>query len=250
MISTFLDDRSERAGERYVAFLLSLRGVLGASLSTRPDDHRVFEQIRSGAYEVASTFIDSEEDRFASDLEDAQERARTLVQEHAVGGPLKSVTDLLDFSDELATWFRQELRAQIERDVNVLVQKRRELVLQASMNAKSSRVDLMTAYLDLIRMGRQKVDFFFTDRAGRRYPSQRFARQLFRQGLLTFALESYAIEGVALGVELVEVETSDPKNSFSGRILALAEHADFQTLSEVRDEIFHPNSNSFIRAYS
>lgn len=247
MISQLLDEASTRAGERYVNFLMSLRGVLGASLSSRPDDMRAFNQIRAGAYAVAETFLRDEEERFATDLLTAQERSEELAQTDALGRYSGSAGALSDYSEELVTWFRQELRAQIERDVNTLVAKRRELVLEASVKARSTNFDLMASYLDLIRNGRERVDFYFKDRAGRRYPSQKFVRQLYRHGMLTVAVEVYALEVADMGYTTVEIITRDSNNSYNGKRISLSAAPDMLKLSDVRDEVFHPNSNSFIR---
>lgn len=247
MISTLLDEASTKAGERYVNFLMSLRGVLGTSLSSRPDDMRAFEQIRAGAYSVAEVFLEQEEERFAMDLLSAQERAEELVQSDALGRYDGSAGALSDYSEELVVWFRQELRAQIERDVNTLVAKRRELILEAAVRSRSSRLDMMESYLELIRNGREKVDFYFKDRSGRRYPSQKFVRQLYRHGMLTVAVEVYALEAADMGFSELEIITRDSNNSYSGQRITLSAEPGMLKLSDVRDEVFHPNSNSFIK---
>lgn len=246
MIHAFLDEEATRAGDRYVAFLLSLRAVLNASLAVRPEDNRAFDAIRRGAAEVAEVFLENEAERFANAMETAQERAVEQARSDVLSdAPTKEIA-LQDYGDELLAWYASELRAQIERDVNVLIQKRRELVLAAQTTARSRGKDLNHAYLQVIASGRESVSFYFTDRSGRKYPSQKYVRQLTRHALLTFAVESYVLEAASFGVERVYVTHPDNNNSYSGETVTLVGEPNVLSLADIREEVFHPNSNAFL----
>lgn len=246
MIAPFLDDHATRAGERYVNFLLSLRSVLNASLKVNVRDARVFNDIRAGAAEVADTFIDGELDHLEGALNNARriavERAR---REMLTGAPAKEV-ELQDYAEELFRWFEDELRAQVARDTNVLVQKRRELAIAATTNSwgRGRSVDL--AFANLIAQGREKVDFYFTDRSGRRYPSQKFYRQLVRHALLTYATETFVLEASSMGAETVFIDHPEKNNSYAGTRLTLVGDPNMLSLADVQDEAFHPNSIAFV----
>lgn len=246
MIAPVLDEISTGAGDRYVSFLLSLRGVLGVALKTRPDDMRAFGEIRTGAYAVAEVYLASEVDHFADALQRVQKAAVDAVRAEVLSDDPVTDIELEDYADELLTWFRLELRAQIERDVNVIVSKRRELVLAATTASWSRRRDLNTAYLQLQSARRESVDFYFTDRTGRRYPSQKYVRQLVRHALLNFACESFVLEAASFGVDTVFVDHPDRNNSHNGEAISLVGAANMLSLSDIRDEAFHPNSNAFL----
>lgn len=247
MIGVILDSLSVKAGERYVNFLLSLRGVLSASSGVPVKDNRAFANIRMGSYEVAQTFMESEVEFFERDLQSLQDRARALAQSDVLSGAPSKTLVLSDYADELVTWFRQELRSQIERDINTAVQKRREIALDATLMARSKGYSEEVAY-QLASSRRGGVNFYFKDRAGRKYPSQKFIRQLYRQGLITIAIESYALEAAAYGVAELEIVHPDNNHGYVGERITLVEKPNMLTLAEVRDEVFHPNSNAFLRA--
>ena len=246
MIAALLDEGATKAGDRYVNFLLSLRSVLNSSLKVRAEDARAFAAIRSGAYEVAQVFLDAELEHLEVALEDARERALELARDEVLSDDPTTEIAVTDYLEELLTWFRMELRSQIERDVNVLIAKRRELALAAATSAWSRGRDVQAAFENLIASGREKVDFYFTDRSGRRYPAQKFYRQLFRHAALTFAVETFVMEVAAFGVDTVFVAHPDHNNSFHGEAVSLVGDANVLSLADIRDDVFHPNSNAFL----
>lgn len=246
MIGPLLDELSVKAGERYVNFLMSLRGVLASTRSTPPKDTRAFSAIRTGSYEVARVYMDTEIEFLDRDLNRLQEHARALVRTEVLSGPPSSTYALSDYSEEIVTWFRQELRSQIERDINSAVQKRREIILDATITSRTKGVPLLEAY-ELALTRREGVNFYFTDRSGRRYPSQKFIRQLFRHTLLTAAVETFALEAASYGVTELEITHPDKNHSFNGELITLVETPNVLTLADVRDDVFHPNSNAFLR---
>jgi hypothetical protein len=246
VITVLLDEEATKAGDRYVNFLLSLRSVLNASLKMRPDDARAFGSIRDGAYAIAEVFLQTESDLIENALKTVRELAVARAREEVLSDTPATDFVLEDYSDELVLWFRSELRAQIERDVNVLVSKRRELSLAATMGSWGRGRDMMGAYEALLSAGRETVVFYFTDRAGRRYPSQKYYRQLVRHSLLTLAVESYALEVSSLGVETVYVDHPDKNNSYTGKAVTLVGKSNVLSLADIRDEVFHPNSVAFL----
>lgn len=246
MIAPFLDEEATKAGERYVAFLLSLRGILSVSLTTPVNDVRAFDAIRRGAHEAAERFIQTEVSLVDYALDQAQERAVAAIVAEVIDGPRPATYATEDYSSELLTWFRQELRAQVERDINSLVQQRRQIALAAVTTARTTGADPNHVMQSMVSQGRGGVSFMFTDRAGKRYPSQKFYRQLVRHTLLTFAVESAATEAASFLFHTVYISHPDKNHAYDGEAISLVEAPNMLSLADVRDDVFHPNSTAFL----
>lgn len=231
-----LDFEAAKAGERYVAFLLTLRGLYETSLLRTAIDVSAIQSISLEGAAIADQFIEREVARLDEALDLAKGAGVAAIRQTIYGSSGAPMNEGDDYSDELLTWFRRELAVQAYRDVNTLAQARRAHALQAAFSNRAIRTF----------KGGRGIDFLFTDRSGRKYPAQKFYRNLFRQTLLVFAVECAASDAASFGYEQVFIEHQDKNKSYTGVPITLTDNPNMLSLHEVRDEVFHPNSTAFL----
>lgn len=230
-----LDFQSARAGERYVAFLLSLRGLYERSMGRSAIDATAIQSIAQDGSAIADAFIEQEVARMDEDLDAAKAAGIARIRMTIDGAEDAPIYQGDDFSDDLLVWFKRELSLQAYRDVNSLALARRAHALQTTLSNGSMRTFAV-----------RPIDFLFTDRSGRKYPAQKFYRNLYRQTLLVFAVESAAADAATFGYEEVFIEHRDKNKGYYGAPITLTGNPDMLSLHDVRDEVFHPNATAFL----
>ena len=229
-----LDFESARAGERYVAFLHTLRGLYERSFYRASHDVEAIGSIAKDGAAFAENFVEAEVRRLDETLDQAKAQGIARIRQTIEGSQGAPLPDGEDYSEELLVWFRRELAVQAFRDVNTLAFARRSHALQ---NASAGRMRTFAV---------NKVGFLFTDRSGRKYPAQKFYRNLYRQTLLVFAVESAAADAASFGYEEVYIDHADKNKAYMGVPITLTGNADMLSLHDVRDEVFHPNATAFL----
>lgn len=232
MILDLLDEAALGAEKRYRAFILALEGAFARVGGTMPQgDARAFSALRSTGTALAQHYLDEEITSLRNDLVAIHERATRAAQDDILG--VSGPSDVSEASEEYAAWFWQELGAQVWRDVNALTLARRKSDLASRVTG--SDID---------------PQFFFTDALGRRYQSTVFVPQLYRHTLVTFAVQSYAEQAASLGAETATVTHPDPEHEFQGLPVALVPGVGegYRLLTDILDQVFHPNSRAFLLA--
>jgi hypothetical protein len=92
----------------------------------------------------------------------------------------------------------------------------------------------------------QTPQFAFLDRAGRRWSSERFVRTIWRHALVLTWNETALLTMTDHKIAEAEIDHSDESYAKRGAIISLAEDAIGITWDQVRDDVFHPNSNAWL----
>jgi hypothetical protein len=242
---------ADRAAQRYSLFLEALRGTFMqiAGSSRRPGSERTRNLMRRDAYRLAKVYIESELGEIEGDLaaaalagQAATQRAADFIVVAELGPAVAEHVDLL------VEGLDQDLRLQAERDVFLTLRALRQMslsgALRASPGAAGRYVGSGTAQA---REGAlAALDFEFTDRSGRRWPSPRHVRALYRQALVLAWNEAALLTGADLGLPAMEVTHPDIAHADSGRRVAVL--GEGEAWDEVRlDGIFHPQSHAWLR---
>lgn len=232
---------SHQAGVRYQTVLSTFRGMLFAFLA-QPFSIRMAADLRRNAVEVGRMFIRSEEPLIEEALEESARSAVETAQRDlglTVRAEISSAQSA--FLAQHNDYLLSEVQAQLSRDVEMLVRRYREFGLEAHLN--------QTAGEGLIapRVTTDRTRFYFRDRVGRLYPSQKFIRSVWRHSLVTIGAEFYCMEAVSAGAQEVEVVHPDVGSRFNGLRIGLTERSSAPAFIDVRDEVFHPQSQAVLK---
>jgi hypothetical protein len=233
---------SNRAAERYSIVLAAFRSLLFGHMG-RPFSEVSMRTLRAEASSIARTFADSETDLIRTTLSDTAQNAQ-----EAVLGDLDAVSGatipeaLKPFLEQSVEHLSLEIAAQLSRDVEALVRRYREYALEAQLAAYSRGL-----IKPAVTMGDQQVSFHFRDRAGRLTPSEGFIRIAWRQSLVSLGAEFYLLEAVNRSATKVIVVNPDPSHKWQGQEISLTGE-EGRSFTDLRDEIFHPNTDSVLKA--
>lgn len=237
---------AEDASQRYLNVLAALRSLLFASLA-QPYSQAGVANLRAGANGVARTFLKTEvaliEDEMRRTAQDALGRAQSDLSV----SPVSDIPEALDaFLEQSERFLEMEVTAQLTRDVEALVQRYREYAIETQLTAMSVRGRVGAAQVGAV--DRERVRFYFRDRGGRLYPSQKFIRTVWRKALVSLGAEFYLLEAVSRGATSAIVVHPDPKHRFNGFEVSTNALSGQPSFIDVRDEIFHPQSEAVLKA--
>jgi hypothetical protein len=91
------------------------------------------------------------------------------------------------------------------------------------------------------------IDFFFHDKASRKWESKLFVRSVYRQTLLSVYNEIVLYTLADHGIDRAEVEHHSPDAQHDGMVIALSSSTELPTYSEIRETVFHPNANAWLK---
>ena len=238
--------RSMAAGDRYNVVLAAFRSLLFNSL-TQPFSIRAMETLRNEATNITVTYAKTELQLVSDQLRDTAQNAVGAVLDEQVGVSGQDIPRALEpFLAQSVEHLSLEISAQLARDVETLVRRYREFALQAQLTAYTRGVS--TPSVSAGRGDQDRIDFFFRDRAGRSSPSERFIRVAWRQSMVALGAEFFLLEAASLGALAAEVVYADTEHRNHGLIIDLDGDAEGQNFVEVRDEVFHPNSDATLKA--
>lgn len=221
---------SAQASERYQAVLTTFRGMLFAYLNESFSASRASE-LRSNAVDIGKMFFRSEQAIIEEELHRTALDALWTVEDQIGVQRSKEVSDTFSaFLTQHMDYLESELRAQLSRDVEMLVRRFREVALEKHLGA--------AARLDVGGVSR----FHFRDRVGRLYPSQKFVRSVWRHSLVMVGAEFFALEAADRGYSEIEVVSQDKSSRWTGLKIGLSDASPEPSFSDVRDEVFHPQT--------
>jgi hypothetical protein len=145
---------------------------------------------------------------------------------------------------ESKMYFSGELSAQLLRDVSDLSKSLQVVGLEVSAAARIRNIPERVALIEMM-ISRQDPTFAFRDRAGRRIRSTVFVRNLWRQTLLSVHNEITLIGAGHLKMPSCAVMQSELDLSLT-QIGSVFLDGRKPSYGEVRQGLFHPNSQSFL----
>lgn len=244
-----IDGFATGASERYVALLNSYREALRASLQQNPKDVRTRQYLRKTAMDRSLSFREAELEMLSEQIT----AAVSLGGEHAAEdlGLAAAADDGLtaDYIDHLVEHATTELTSQIQRDLAQTMHHFQEFQLEVVMQQRNAGLPDHEAHFRAFTQANGRVSFFFKDRAGRRHMSQKFVRTMTRHTLLIGYLESYALHAAAYGARHMEVVHPDQNSEAHGIEVGFRRDQGLPLVSDLKEEVFHPNSNASLKAF-
>lgn len=245
-----LTEAAQRASERYVLFLNSLRGVLSQALRSDPSDMRARTALREACLESARAFLRTEIGIIEQEVERSAEEE--TVRLNSTISPDSSDAELSPLAQDIVETAQDrletELRAQIERDIMQVLLKHKDFQIEVHMLADIERISADGAKFKVLMRGEDQVRFYFRDRMGRKLQSQKFIRTVWRDALLQTGNEAFLIAAAKSGFDTVVVDHPDRQSSANGVEIAINPEFEGEvSYADVRDSIFHPNSQAVLR---
>lgn len=240
---------AESAATRYTMLTDSFRSIY----------HRCFNEADFGSYAQSIRMVNEAYSLAQVYIEDEFQTIGIIVDEIALEARRATHVQLRSStSDELSErtrehltsfshYLRDEIIAQIHRDVAQLRQSLQRAALEVSVAARSQGKSERVALIEY-RIGNQAetLSFTFTDRVSRRWSSTKFIRAVWRQTLLSTYNEMVMITLSEHGITEAVVYHEDPGSQYHSTRISFGSNTELPTYSEVRDGIFHPNSNAIL----
>lgn len=237
---------AERAGARYGQLLEALRGLLPL-VALNPWGDRARLDLQARAYAMVLPWLEDERALIeAALLQAGQEALDATTQDLGIAG--ESLTDdeqahLAELSIDLENL----VRVQLERDISLLAGALREIALRGAISARSRGVSRTGVLAPLIADAMSRMRFEFADRAGKRWPSQRYLKTLWRQALVIGWNETALLVMADHGLDQAVIDHPDPNHSENGTLISLTEAANGLLWSDVKPDIFHPNTSAWLK---
>lgn len=248
MITNLLTELAGKAAGRYDEFLERLRAVYARAIS-HPDfgspAHRT--KVFEAASDAAAGFLSQETRFLEEDVNEIFEIAyQTTIEK------LQSVTSD-DYADAAVEHLQSSLNYlydmisdQVRRDVSKLRSAVTTAMFEVAVSARSRRISALTAQREYRVIKAGEVTFGFRDRSNRVWQSEKFIRTIYRQTLLSIYNETVLLVLAEHGIETAYVHHADPKSEVHGLRIALSFVQNLPIYSDIRDKIFHPNSNAYL----
>ncbi len=239
---------ADNAAVRYGLFLDALKVIYGKALTGAKLDQETIRAAKNEAFEILVNYIQVESSNIVEDIDAiASEASVTTFDELGVALPEDLSAPVSDLAQAIDEYLLQEIRLQAHRDVAFLEEGLRRTLLQVSVAARSSGLSPRAALIQYMIGNAQELNFFFHDRRGAKWSSQKFIRGVYRHGLLTVYNEAVLLTLADHGVEFAQIEHASVKSTEHGQIVAMSPNGEHPIYSEIRGEIFHPNSDAILR---
>lgn len=248
MIQNKLTELSEKAGDRYGLLVDGFRHIFNAAVQD-PDfgSARVRRQAIDQAYAMARRYLASEEDSLYAAIENVVETARESALSSLSVTTREDMPDALSaLADETVIYAKSEITAQIERDIALLRQNINQTGLYVASCARAQNISMRSALIQY-RVGNSKeLRFYFHDRTNRKWPSRKFIRSVWRHQMLSAYNDTIVHVAADHGLNEVVIDHPSPQSQVRGKIISLAYNTGHPHYSEIKAEIFHPNTDAIL----
>jgi hypothetical protein len=248
IITQAMTAEAEAAAVRYGAVVEGWRALYQRELDASDfGSSRQMGRITAQAYSIGRQYIDTEADEIAEVSEriarEAQGATLRDLKLPVASELTEAVTEHLSDSE---SYLLHELSIQIERDIAFLKQSLRKAALQVTIGARAQKIPIRAALMQYRIGNATELFFFFHDRRNQKWPSRKFVRAVWRHHLLSLYNETVLLTLADHGIDKAQVLHANPQANSHGMIVSMSSGTAMPTYSEIRNEIFHPNSDAIL----
>lgn len=222
---------------RYTHFLDTIlssynRAILSTDLTARGLDH-----FRKEVGNIHQQFLEREVDHIVRIYNSVKDMVDTDTQT----APIKALDDeqWATHLDENTNFLYESIKLQSSKDVLYVNNFLRSKAIQLnSVNDYQKAYNLVFNHKDL--------NFYYTDKLGRKINSVKYVRTAARDYLVKNYNDLVAGTAILNGIDTLVVENVDSNHENNGKIISVNEANDVNYF-DIRDEMFHPNTNSIVR---
>lgn len=245
MICNHLTDLADQAAARYALFTDGLRAIYRNALNSQTLDDTASAQ---EAAQLALTSLRTENVLISDAIQEIAEIARTTTLEEIASIDAENLSDeALEHLSVSGSYLSDELLAQASRDIATMRKSIQRVKLEVSLAANSSGRSRRAAMIEYMVGNKADLSFFFHDKASRKWESKLFVRSVWRQTLLSTYNEIVLFTLADHGLERAVVEHHSPDAQHDGLVIALSSSTELPTYSEIRETVFHPNANAWLK---
>lgn len=250
MIQSHLTQEAEAGSQRYGLLVASWRGVYDrvrsqARLASAADINDALHEAQT----VGSIFLRNERehiDRIASQI--VREAHQTTSDEIEIIATHELTDEAGELLSDTIEYLVGQLRLQIMRDLASLEVELRRAILELRVSSRSRGVSFRRALVERQISANGSIEFGQHDRASRKWASTKVVRLIWRHTLLSLYNETVLVLLADHGITQAQIVHVNPSSQFHGLRLALHPASDLPTYGELRDEVFHPNSDAILSA--
>lgn len=248
MISNLLSHHANEAAARYGRLIDSWQSHFNTSLNdddfgTSTHVARFIERVVGEAH----LFMEDEALIAKSVFtEIAKEAHHATLRDLSITPPDELPERVSDLMSASFDYYLAQLSAQLMRDVATIRNAAQRVALETFASSRSRGISQRSAMIEY-RIGSHAVlEFFFHDRAGRKWSSRKLVRSIYRHTLLSTYNESVMLTLVDNNLRRARVVHEDVNAQFHNMIISFGANSEAPIYSEIRDTVFHPNSNAIL----
>ena len=243
-----LSELADSAGDRYGQLLDTLRGMQMRLLEIHGARHSFVAALGEEAYAIARSYLENESAHISQAIEEIASDARTDAgQQLQYREALEETEALSELLSETERYLYNVIAIQIERDIATLREQGRQTLTQIRHSASLQNQSFRSALIQHRISNARETEFFFYARNAAKWPSRRYIRTSWRHTLLSVYNETIIALLVEHGETAARIDHPDASYHAQGRVISLIDGAALPTYLEVRNELFHPNSDAILR---
>lgn len=178
-----------------------------------------------------------------------------MMTGHAHGKQLQFSNDidieLVIASDESTRAAYDKVDAQARFDAEAIIKKFSDISMQVVLLSRQKGWSTSASIIAVKSKMSADTRFRFLDRAGRSWDSTAYIKTVTRQHFLLTYNESYLFSASSRGTNKFKVVTKDIGHTNNGvKFLLAPTDEDAETYYDIRERVFHPNSNALVSTLS
>lgn len=249
MIQNTLNYEADQASSRYALLTDGWQGEFGRALNELDFGSSTnTARMIAKATEMGQAFLDQEV-YVSGEVFDkiAREAHQTTLREIASIDAEQLTDRVSEHLEASRTYLLEEVFAQIRRDLSTMRKMGSDVVLETSLASRSRGISSRQALIEYRLGNKATLDFSFIDRGNRKWNSRKFIRTVWRHTMLSVYNETVMMTLADHGIKNAVVDHIDPNAESHGAVITFGSNSELPTYTEVRDVIFHPNSNAVLK---
>ena len=248
-VLNLISTHAETASQRYRVLVDNWRSVYKrVLLESDFGSTKQLKRVIDGAYASARSYLDEEYKEISKAfMEISLEARRAAISDLASSTAIDLTDRLSDHLIEAEDYLKREIAIQVERDIAFLRQSIRNTYLQVGLASKSQNISVKSALMRHQIGNVTELHFFFHDRRNQKWPSQKFIRSVWRHSLLNLYNEMVLMTFAEHGVDVVQVDHMNKSAASHGMKVSMSPNSVYPTYFEIRNDVFHPNSDAILK---
>lgn len=224
--------------ERYVTFLGSIRAAYQSRLLNRNVTYASIHTFEKEANAIATLYLERE----INEVTAMEMAIKSFIQSDCTIYDIKADVlnddNYLEYLDDFTKFVYNSIKQQVSKDILFAAQHLRVDALKL-INSNHNHVTLLLNYKDL--------EFSFTDKMGRNLASKKYIRTLVRDYCVKAYNDLFAENLDLNNIDQAIVDNPDHTHSHYGTIVTINDNENELNYFNVREDIFHPNTNSILK---
>ena len=230
-------DVSNKVAERYRLFLEKLLNAYNRTILTADFNARSLATFNAEVANMHNQYLEFEVEAIVETYNSVQDMVREDTKSQSV-----NVLEDDAWAENLVAntnFLYDAIKLQSQKDVLYINNFIRTKAIQL-MNQS----DYDVAY-NLI-FNHKELSFYYTDKLGRKLNSQKYIRTITRDFMVKNYNDLVIGSAILNAIEEVTIENTDPNHREHGKVIAV-NGTDSVNYFDIRDDVFHPNSQSIVR---